>query len=413
MDKHQRTARIDSVDENGFFRMTLATEGEASDGDILSIKGGRIPARMPLLISHWNDPLAKLGSVTSAVKNLKAAPPQLDATGQIDLGGTGAQADIRRDIAYMSNRHGTAVSIRWDVVEGGKPPIRRVDLASGHPAFVDAETEKNWTKRNGYYWPEWQGLEGSIVALGADAGANAHARASETTGEVSAFWRAMAQHAEGPSEDAKAAASLANLRVETTACLGAGVTPAEIANAIAGADETDDIGEFRRVTIGESQVFLPASIADQLEEERAAREIAPTIAEPTLETDQPPEAPDEELITEEMQGILERLDALEADAAPVLEEERVLDDPLPSLEEERVDDADPLSAPRTLESIERSLAEKSPLIQAKLLRRERKKGFTSIAIARELKAGLDADRRDVIARFREKVDRLRGVVKEN
>jgi hypothetical protein len=214
MSKHERTVRVSGVDEDGVFLMTLATEGEASDGDILSIAGGQIPERMPLMLSHASDPTMKAGSVTDSIKELKHSPPRVISTGQIEMGGIGALADVRRDVAYMINRHGGAVSIRWDLVDGGKEPIRRVNLPSDHPYFVDAETEKSWRKRNGYFWPEWKGLEGSIVALGADPDANVHSqlcrdRADETEGPVSTFWRAMAEEteeceppAEPPNEEA-------------------------------------------------------------------------------------------------------------------------------------------------------------------------------------------------------------------
>jgi hypothetical protein len=70
-------ARIGEIDlDTGTFTMTLASEGEASDGDILSIKGGQIPERMPMLTSHWNDPSAQLGSIT----NPRASPPRSAAT---------------------------------------------------------------------------------------------------------------------------------------------------------------------------------------------------------------------------------------------------------------------------------------------------------------------------------------------
>ena len=176
MSKHERTMRVDSVDEGGVFQMTLASEGEASDGDILSMKGGQIPERMPLLLSHWNDPTAIAGSVTNPSKELKHTPPRLRATGQIEMSGEGTLAEIRRDVAMMINKHGGAVSIRWDEVDGGDPPIRRVNLASDHPYFVDAEKEKSWRKRSGYFWPSWKGLEGSIVALGADSSATIDGR---------------------------------------------------------------------------------------------------------------------------------------------------------------------------------------------------------------------------------------------
>ena len=144
MSKHERMARIEGIDlDTGAFKMTLATEGEASDGDILSIKGGQIPERMPMLNGHWNLATEQLGSITDAVKHLQDTPPRLTTIGHIEMGGEGAPADIRRDLAYMiDKKHVTGVSIRWDEV-AGKPPVRRINLPSDHPFFVDAENEKD------------------------------------------------------------------------------------------------------------------------------------------------------------------------------------------------------------------------------------------------------------------------------
>jgi hypothetical protein len=141
MSKHERIARIEGIDlSTGSFPMTLASEGEASDGDILSIKGGQIPERMPMLTSHWNDPSAALGSITDPQKLLKDSPPRLRAVGHIEMTGEGVAAEIRRDLAHMIDKgHVNAVSIRWDDVPGKS--IRRVNLPSDHQYFVDAETE--------------------------------------------------------------------------------------------------------------------------------------------------------------------------------------------------------------------------------------------------------------------------------
>lgn len=293
MGKHERTMRIDSVDESGFFMMTLATEGEASDGDILSIAGGQVPERMPLLLSHFNDPTAKAGSVTDPAKELKHVPPRLRSRGQIELDGVGALKDVRRDVAFMVNKHGGAVSIRWDEVDGGDPPIRRVNLASDHPYFVDGENEKSWRKRNGYFWPSWQALEGSIVALGADPDATiggrlCAARAEETTGEVSTFWRSMAAAAEAkdaePSEKdnelTTLEACLADIAGIAISARAEGCQPADLINAVAIESDGE---EFAPITVGEHRFLLPTSIAEQLESERAER------AEPKAQPEPDPE----------------------------------------------------------------------------------------------------------------------------
>jgi hypothetical protein len=332
MSKHERTMRINAVDDNGVFQMTLATEGEASDGDILSMAGGKIPERMPLLLSHWNDPTALAGSVTNPEKQLDKSPPRLRATGQIEMGGVGALADIRRDVAFMTNKHGAAVSIRWDEVEGGKPPVRRVNLSSDHPAFVDAEKETSWKKRAGWFWPEWKALEGSIVALGADpsaviGGREYAQRADETEGAVSEFWRAMAEDARHESDAVamsdgtehgaeygeeetvvptpglkKSLARVARMDDGSEPAPGhttvlefiskraqiardLGVPPAELINAVTLESDGED---FTPVTIGDEEVFLPQRLADQLAEERADRAETPAL-EPEPDTEPEPE----------------------------------------------------------------------------------------------------------------------------
>ena len=280
--------------------MTLATEGEASDGDILSMEGGQIPERMPLLLSHYNDPTAIAGSVTNPSKELKHSPPRLRATGQIELDGPeGPLRAIRRDVAHMINTHGGAVSIRWDEVDGGDPPVRRVNLPSDHPYFVDSETERSWRKREGYFWPSWKGLEGSIVALGADGDATIGGRlyaqrADETEGEVSKFWRAMADDARHESQsvypveeiaeieadDIRWATTQAGIVAELATCArnarSFGAEPHDIANAVCLSDEAKD---FEIVTIGDTQVFLPQRLADQLADERKTRAETPAQQE--------------------------------------------------------------------------------------------------------------------------------------
>lgn len=58
--------------ETGEFPMILATEGEASDGDILSIKGARFGESAPLQTSHRNDPTATLGTVSRSSATYRA-----------------------------------------------------------------------------------------------------------------------------------------------------------------------------------------------------------------------------------------------------------------------------------------------------------------------------------------------------
>jgi len=278
MSKHERMARIEAIDlATGTFTMTLATEGEASDGHILSIKGGQIPERMPMLNSHFNSPTETLGSITNPVKELKHSPPRLRAIGHIEMSGEGPAAEIRRDLAQMIDKgHVTGMSIRWDEVPG--KTIRRVNLPSDHPHYVDSE-KANGPERFGYFFEEWVAREGSVVALGADPGALI-GRADQTEGAVSTFWRAMATEAiaaepvedllelrkdDPPDEssEAKIAASLAALRIDAADCREAGASVADLINAVVDRDTTNKID---MVEIGDFVFFLPEPAAAAIRE---------------------------------------------------------------------------------------------------------------------------------------------------
>jgi len=316
----ERTARIERAegDEAGRFSMVLATEGEASDGDILSIKGGKIPARMPLLLSHWNDPTATAGSVTHPQKELGTSPPRLRAVGEIEMEGEGGLADIRRDVAFMIDKgHVGAVSIRWDEVEGGKPPVRRVNLPSDHPAFINAETETSWRKRSGLFWPQWRALEGSIVALGADPEALI-GRGLETKGRVREFWNAMADDAkERDDGTADVKAALVALGLHVDECREIGATPSDILNAILRSDGN----ELETIEIAGTSYCLPTDAVAWIETRTStgntpdpAADDADQPVEPADPTPEPDPEPASE--AEADQPSVLRLDAAEV-LAPV------------------------------------------------------------------------------------------------
>lgn len=271
----ERIARVESIDTStGTFEMTLATEGEASDGHILSIAGGQIPERMPLLSSHWNEPTTALGSVTNPRKELKANPKRLKATGHIELEGEGAAAEIRRDLAHMIGEgHIRGVSIRWDEVPG--KATRRVNLPSDHPFYV-ADTEKDHRKRFGLYFEEWRALEGSVVAVGADPAALI-GRAEETEGEVRQFWRVMAG-LDAPPDPVDLGldplpSSDSQLADAVHRCHEEGAEMADVLNLVAEGQD------FQRVDVGDDTLYVPSRVADLLREQR----------EPDLAPDPEPE----------------------------------------------------------------------------------------------------------------------------
>jgi len=174
----------------------LATDGEASDGDILDIDGAQIPKRAPLLFGHqdWSGD-RNLGSwerfeKTNAGKAGKLGGKGIRGFGQIELGGTGEPQAWRDDIAHMiERRHIGALSVRWSPVGD---PIRRVNLPSDHPAFVDSQTATG-NKRWGLFFPKWRLLEGSVVTLGADPAALI-GRMRDSKGDVRRNWRSTINH---------------------------------------------------------------------------------------------------------------------------------------------------------------------------------------------------------------------------
>jgi len=248
------------------FEMTLATEGEASDGHILSIRGGEIPARFPLLAVHDSWSLASsLGSVVDGEKDLRLEPPALRASGEINLDGEGDAADARRDVANLIDAGDlSAVSIRWEAIES----VRRINLPSDHPAFVDPDKEASSAKRYGLFFKRWRALEGSVVPIGADAAAKIAARAAELEqggrSAAASFMRALAA---APPEPRLEAVELVAEGIRLARA--SGVCERELLTAIAGDVGLREIGE----------AFATESAARELAElRRAVRQVSPAPA---------------------------------------------------------------------------------------------------------------------------------------
>lgn len=171
--------------ESGRFRATLATDGESSDGHILSMAGASVPKRMPMLLSHENDPTAIMGSFVEPVKSDHA----IKGVGVVNLTDDGtALADKRLGISTLIESGDlTGVSIRWDPVEA----IARTALPKTHPAFVDAENPSA-SKRWGLFFKRWTAREASLVALGADPQALIGRADACKTPEARAYFRLLA-----------------------------------------------------------------------------------------------------------------------------------------------------------------------------------------------------------------------------
>jgi hypothetical protein len=340
--------------------------------------------------------------VTNPVKLMKESPPALRATGHIEFGGEEPMAAIRRDIAHMINRHGGAVSIRWTDVDGGKPPIPRVNLPSDHPHFVDSEKETNPRKRYGLFWPEWRALEGSIVALGADPGAMIDGkiyreRADETEGAVSDFWRDMAERAD---VDEAAKASDFWRKIADRAALGedhekiisrfdevdltvkANVEPEEQTSgtpevptqeqleAEAARDLRAAADAARELGIGEDEIARATGLEDGLEDELGEDE-------PT----QPEDDPMLRLILDRLSRIEKRLFDSEASSKGSESDE-------PSPSPERDENGDPLP----------------PTVRTEVLRPRQ--------LAEMLREALEDARERVQEDFRAKVKKARGRIEE-
>lgn len=196
--QYERTSSIERAEdgaEAGLISGILATDGEASDGHILNMKGVKLPERAPLLFGHDDyTGTGNLGSWTGFHKFSDGdglGGSGIRGTAQIELSGEGSQAAWRADIAHMIEKgHIGQFSVRWEEIG---EPVARVNLPSDHPAYVDAK-KANGRQRWGLYFDQWRLLEGSVVTLGADPAALV-GRLTASQGDVRTFWRRAVNHA--------------------------------------------------------------------------------------------------------------------------------------------------------------------------------------------------------------------------
>lgn len=176
----------------GEFRAALATNGEASDGHILSIAGMRVPDSMPMLFRHQSTiEIPALGRIVDPQKSRDGNAEVLRVTGRFDLEGEAGDPllAIRRGFASMVSQ-GTldAMSVRWDPVFGKFVP--RSSLPEDHFAHKPRGTEGPGAF--GMFFEESIAQEGSIVAIGADPNAlMGRAKESESAFEE-AYWTVLA-----------------------------------------------------------------------------------------------------------------------------------------------------------------------------------------------------------------------------
>jgi hypothetical protein len=153
---------------SGRFPVTLLTNGEASDGHIIDVRGLSVPDRVPMFVNHDSDPTRRMGGLVDPKKvgkSTRLGGASLKMVGVLDVEGDSAAADIRRDVAQgISVGDITAMSGRWDPIGD---PTPRATLPKSHYAFSDV----SGGFQTPMFFPEATVLEGSIVGVGADAAA--------------------------------------------------------------------------------------------------------------------------------------------------------------------------------------------------------------------------------------------------
>ena len=154
--------------DTGRFPVTLFTNGEASDGHIIDVRGLTVPERVPMFVNHDADPTRRMGGLVEGKKvgkSTRLGGASLKMVGVLDVDGDSAAADIRRDVAQgIAVGDITAMSGRWDPIGD---PTPRATLPKSHYAYSNVS--------GGFHTPmffsEATVLEGSIVGVGADAAA--------------------------------------------------------------------------------------------------------------------------------------------------------------------------------------------------------------------------------------------------
>lgn len=258
--------------ETGRFPAVVFTDGEASDGHILSIAGATLPARMPLFVNHQADPTSQLGSLVEPQRG----DHEVRYTGELELTGSGPLADIRRDVALMMARgHVYRMSGRWDARQ--EDAVLRSALPNDHPAYVSERA--TGAKRYGLYFKRWAGLEGSLVGLGADPKALAGRAQEADCPEVARdFWRSFAieQAASADGETGSIDVALSRLRLASEDAKRAGAALLDRVNAVGTNIDFSELAEYEH----EGHVLLlPKALCERLRAPAPASPAAPQQVE--------------------------------------------------------------------------------------------------------------------------------------
>jgi hypothetical protein len=184
--RHAIDSRIDT--DTGEFEMVMATEGEASDGHIISIAGLEFPDAFPLHVDHARSTVGNVGNVQNIRRDTIDGEPVYRGVGRIRLTGDGEALAARRDLVdAISTGDIRGTSLTWDASKA----VERRSLPTKHRAHV-ARGEKDPRKRYGLYFESSVGVEQSIVAIGADKGALIGRAEAAPDALTRALWQTMA-----------------------------------------------------------------------------------------------------------------------------------------------------------------------------------------------------------------------------
>jgi len=163
---YQRSASLETkIDtDTGEFNMVMATEGEASDGHIIAIRGLEVPTELPLQLDHGRGAVSNLGVVSDMTQDTADGVPIMRGRGRIRLTGDGEALAARRDLVDAIARGDLrGVSLSWDATKA----TERRDLPRDHSAHVP-RGEKDPRKRFGLYFEKSRAIEQSLVGIPAD-----------------------------------------------------------------------------------------------------------------------------------------------------------------------------------------------------------------------------------------------------
>lgn len=280
---------VEGSQGDGVFSAVMATEGEASDGHIISIRGIETSPQVPMLFGHYSsEQIPLVGSLRKPTKSYRDVPT-LRQQGHINLNGDGILSEFRRGLNQLvEDGDLNAVSIRIDVL---KTTPRR-NLAKDHHAFVDAaKVDREDPRMYGQFIERSAQKEGSLVAIGADPKALIGRADAASNEHVKFLFRALSESTESDGDGlGDLGDAFTALRQSLDDVRELGVDDGELADYLSGDTSrayttfsfTDDNGESQSVRIrrdvydaliGESQSAYRGAVAllSEIERERFSK----------------------------------------------------------------------------------------------------------------------------------------------